>query len=46
MKKQLMMLFSALLVLFTVLPASQIEAAEVTTPVKQEFELPLEVLTS
>ncbi|MBO0603164.1 NEAT domain-containing protein [Sporosarcina sp. E16_3] len=44
MKKQLMMLFSALLVLFTVLPASQIEAAEVTTPVKQEFELPLDVL--
>lgn len=44
MKKQMMMLFSALLVLFTVLPASQIEAAEVTTPVKQEFELPLEVL--
>jgi len=44
MKKQLMMLFSALLVLFTVLPASQIEAAEVTKPVKQEFDLPLEVL--
>ncbi|KAA0966896.1 hypothetical protein FQ087_11975 [Sporosarcina sp. ANT_H38] len=44
MKKQIMMLFSILLVLFTVLPASQIEAAEVTTPVKQEFELPLDVL--
>ncbi|MET3655645.1 NEAT domain-containing protein [Sporosarcina psychrophila] len=44
MKKQLMMLFSALLVLFTVLPASQFEAAEVTTPVKQEFELPLDIL--
>jgi len=44
MKKQMMMLFSALLVLFTVLPASQIEAAEVTTPAKQEFELPLDVL--
>jgi len=44
MKKQMMMLFSALLVLFTVLPASQIQAAEVTTPAKQEFELPLDVL--
>ncbi|MBO0588582.1 NEAT domain-containing protein [Sporosarcina sp. E16_8] len=44
MKKQMMMLFSALLVLFTVLPAGQIQAAEVTTPVKQEFELPLDVL--
>lgn len=44
MKKQMMMLFSALLVLFTVLPASQIQAAEVTTPAKQEFELPLNVL--
>ena len=44
MKKQMMMLFSALLVLFTVLPAIQIEAAEVTTPAKQEFELPLDVL--
>lgn len=44
MKKQIMMLFSALLVLFTVLPAIQTEAAAVTTPVKQEFELPLDVL--
>ncbi|HJF33791.1 MAG TPA: NEAT domain-containing protein [Sporosarcina psychrophila] len=44
MKKQMMMLFSALLVLFTVLPALPTEAAEVTTPAKQEFELPLDIL--
>lgn len=42
MKKQLIMLFTALLVLFTALPAAQFEAAEVTA--QQEFELPFEIL--
>ncbi len=44
MKKQMMMLFSALLVLFTVFPAIQSQAAEVTTQEKQEFELSFDVL--
>ncbi|WP_186672552.1 NEAT domain-containing protein [Sporosarcina sp. BP05] len=44
MKKLIMTLFSALLVLFTVLPSIQPEAAEVTIQAKQEFELPFEIL--